>query len=88
MQSVNILQFPSIQEKSDTILENKIRRYLQLKDMMSEYESIKKELKSTFEGLEEWTVGQYKITGKEVNRKEYTVPACTYWDMRIKEIKK
>jgi hypothetical protein len=32
-------------------------------------------------------IGNWKITGKWVEKKEYTVPAMKYWHMLIKKIK-
>lgn len=83
MNKLNSIQ-PIHSEETNII--NKINRYMELKELVSEYESIKRSLKKHFEGKYESQLGGYLITGKEVIRKSYVVDECIYWDMRIKKV--
>lgn len=68
-------------------LENKIARFLHLKNSVKEYEQLKKELKGFFEGVSDISTENYMVSGKWIEKKEFVMPAVKYWDMRIKEIK-
>jgi hypothetical protein len=68
----------------DAALEAKLARFLVLKDLASEYEKLKEELKPVFEGTEAIGIGPYKVTGKYVAYPEKKIPAGRYWDMRVK----
>lgn len=46
---------------------------------VKEYNDLRKILGAEFEGVSDMKLGRFRITGKEVNRSEYTVPAGTYW---------
>lgn len=75
--TAQVIQFPNRE------LESKLARYMELKELQSEYNKLKKELAEEFKGKSEVWVGDYKVTGKEVQRKGYEVNAFSYWDWSV-----
>jgi hypothetical protein len=69
----------------DAELEKKLALYQQLKPLASEYEKLKKELKPLFQGTERIVIGRFVVTGSWKEMKEKTIPACRYWDLKVKE---
>jgi hypothetical protein len=63
-----------------------LERYEYLKPLVKEFEELKEELKQRFEGKSA-LIGDFHITGKWIERKEYVVPAGRYWKMEIKKLK-
>lgn len=70
-------------ELCDELIESMLTEYLALRDAVKRYEEIKKQLKPLFEGQTLVLIGRYKITGTQVDRNAYEVPASSYWNWRI-----
>lgn len=68
----------------DAEIEAKLERFLVLKELASEFEKLKKELKPVFQGTEHIEIGTFEVTGDWRSQPEKTVKAFTYWDMRVK----
>src|SRR6476469_1308799 len=68
----------------DEELDKKLAEYMALREAVRQYESLKKQLKPLFEGQPLTLTPKFKITGALINRKAYTVDACTYWNWQIK----
>lgn len=63
--------------------ERDLDRLNELKPAKSEYEKIDKRIKKLVEGKDNLNVGDWLITGKWVEKKECTIPACKYWKKEI-----
>lgn len=72
--------------KSDPELEAKLARMFELKPFKKEHDTIDKDLKKEFNRLEKAMIGNYLITGKEIQRKSYEVKAGAYWKTDIQII--
>jgi len=74
----------------DEVIEQKLNRRAELKAQIEplekELRQIEKELKAYFEGKEKVLIGNWIITGKWVERKEYTVPASRYWQIKYQRV--
>lgn len=70
---------------SDIELENKIREWAELKEFVSKYEYLDKELTEQLKGRDKILLGNYIITGKFITRKAYAsnVKESTYWSKKI-----
>lgn len=87
--SAKIYHFPSIEiepSQETNELENKLSRFIELKELLGEYSSLRDELKRTFEGMEEVYVGSYKVTGKYIDMPEKLISGYEYWKMNIRKI--
>jgi CRISPR/Cas system-associated exonuclease Cas4 (RecB family) len=71
----------------DPEIEIKLEKREELKEYVNEYNELDKEIREKFKEIPEVVIGNWKITGKWVEKKEYTVPAMKYWHMLIKKIK-
>lgn len=71
----------------DPDLEAKLERRAQLKEAVSEYEEIDKEIKEKVKERSEVIIGNWQITGKWNEKKEYTVKASKYWTTTIRKLK-
>lgn len=67
----------------DEELEQKLFRREELSSLAKEYQELDKEIKKTVEGKERLMVGNFVIRGKMIERKEYSVPAGSYWQCNI-----
>jgi len=76
---------PGFELLKDGEVEVKLIRRHELKPLAKEYEEIDKELKGIFKGRSA-VVGDFIIESKEVERKEYTVKASTYWKTSIEKL--
>lgn len=73
-------------ETNDTLIALLARRE-ELKPMSKEYEMVDSEIKALIGQREKVSCGDWLITGKFVEKKEYTVPAGRYWQTRIARLK-
>lgn len=71
---------------NDFEIEQMIARYFELKDLAKEYNSINDHLKEFCNGRDKLLVGDYLITGKPINKKEYIVKASTSWQKKIEKL--
>lgn len=70
----------------DPELEVKLERRAQLKELVDEYNELDKEIREKVKEISELIVGQWRITGKWIEKKEYIVPAMRYWQTTIKKL--
>lgn len=72
----------------DSEFELKLDRRARLKETKDEYEEIDKEIREAVREKPEVICGNWKITGKWIEKKEYTVPVNMYWQTQITKLKK
>jgi len=81
---------PSIEHKGTIIddpeIEIKLERRAKLKEFVDEYNELDKEIKEKFKEVPELIIGNWKIIGKWVEKKSYTVPDMKYWQVTIKKL--
>lgn len=92
---------PEMVEKSfvefieDGTLEEKIKRWYDLKEARREYEKLDDEIKKIFEKKDKIIIGNFFITGKEISYTTYNIPEDIkkqyakkeqYWKMKIEKI--
>lgn len=67
-------------------LENKLKRWDELKPLKQEFDELDKELKESFKGHEKLMIGNFMIQGQLIERKAYIpkpVEASSYWKYKI-----
>ncbi len=64
-------------------LEEKLKKREELAPAYKEYSSLDREIKKVVAGKEKLMIGDFLITGKEVERKGYTVEPSSYWKTKI-----
>lgn len=84
---------PPVDRKSmafldDPELEGKLNRIAELKPLAKELGELDKEVKEKFKNMKSATVGNWMITGKEIERKGFTTENTSYWKSTIKAISK
>lgn len=57
-----------------------------LLEMYARADELDKEIREKVKEISELIVGQWKITGRWVEKKEYTVPAMKYWQTMIRKL--
>lgn len=70
---------------SDEEKEAKLIRWYETKEIHDEHRQLDKELKEEFKGSNT-IINEFKITSKEIERKEYMVPAGSYWRTTIEKL--
>jgi hypothetical protein len=70
----------------DSELEEALERREELKEGHKEYEEVDKYVKAKVKGLTKGIIGNFLITGREVERKGYTVGPGSYWTTKIARI--
>lgn len=71
----------------DPDLEAKLERRAQLKEIVTEYDELDKEIRDKVKEKPEVVVGNWQIMGKWNEKKEYTVKASKYWTTTIRKLK-
>jgi len=67
----------------DPEMEEKLERWNELKPLVAESKALDRQFKKASEGQEKLIVGDFLITGKEVERKGYTIEDSIYWKKKI-----
>lgn len=70
----------------DPELEGKLDRRGQLKELVDEYNELDKEIREEVKEKPEIVIGNWKLVGKWIEKKEYTVKAGKYWQTSIKNL--
>jgi hypothetical protein len=70
----------------DPELEIKLDRRGELKTSKDEFDDLDKDIKQGLKEKPEVIIGKWKIQGKWVEKKSFTMPSSKYWDCRIKEL--
>jgi len=70
----------------DPEFEVKLNRRSELKPIKDEYDELDKEIRESVKEKPEVICGNWKLSGKWVEKNEYTVPASKYWQVSIKKI--
>jgi CRISPR/Cas system-associated exonuclease Cas4 (RecB family) len=70
----------------DPELEKKIVRREELKEAKKEYEDLDQEVKKTLQGIERAVIGEFIITGRMQEKKEYLAKASSFWVTKIVKI--
>lgn len=76
----------NLEKNDDEELKQLLDRYYELKGLNEEFERLKKHIKDMFKEKEYSLVGNYQVTGHWVEKRETYIPACKYWDSRIKKV--
>lgn len=71
----------------DPDIEVKLNRRGELEESYKEYKEIDEELKERFENIPEAIIGNWRIAGREVQRKAYSVKEGSYWRTQIEKLK-
>lgn len=71
---------------NDPEIEIKLDRRDQLKEFVDEYNELDKEIRERFKEVPEAVIGNWRITGKWIEKKEYVIPAMKYWQVTIKKL--
>lgn len=69
----------------DPELEAKLDRRWQLKEAKDEFDQLDKEIKESLKERPNSVVGSWMVTGKWIDKKQFTVPASRYWQTTIKK---
>ena len=77
---------PGVQVVEDAELLAMLARREELAEAAKEFEALDKELKDALPRAEEVLLGEYVITGKEVQRRGYEVKPSSYWRRSIRRI--
>jgi len=67
----------------DLDLEDRIRRWYDLREFVSEYNGLDKSIKGSLKGRGDLLVGEYLVTGKWIERDGYEVKPSRYWQSKI-----
>ncbi len=70
----------------DPELEIKLDRRAELKEAKDEFETLDKEIKESVKEKPSIVIGKWAISGKWVDKKEFTVKAIRYWQTQIKKL--
>jgi len=76
----------ALEIETDPELEEKLKRYFELKPLKSEYDKLDKEIKIKFKEQEKVVIGNWLVTGKWVERKGFTVETSQYWKTNFKRL--
>ena len=82
---------PEIKQKElefidDPDFETKLLRRDEIASLKKEYDLLDREIKSYCKGRDRLMVGDFLITGVEINRKGYIVADSTYWKTTISKL--
>lgn len=64
----------------------KVMRMHEIKPIAKEYDDIGKEIKTMFKGKPQVIIGRWCLSGKYIQKKEYTVPAGEQWQTRWSDL--
>jgi hypothetical protein len=67
-------------------LEADLKRYMELKPGMAEYDKLDKHLSACFKGRDRLVIGNFIVTGASVHKEPYAVAGGDYWKKTIKSI--
>lgn len=71
----------------DPDFELKLNRRAALKEAKDEYDQLDKEIREAVKEKPEVICGDWRLTGKWIEKKEYTVQASRYWQTTIKKVR-
>lgn len=77
------LKAEAIEITDDPDFEDKLNRWEELKPDAKEYSQIDRYIKEKIKGKEKLIIGDFLITGKEIERKGYEVKPSIYWKSKI-----
>lgn len=81
------MRLPQLTIDESEEMQQALDRRVELKGAADEYGKLDRKIKKRFAGAELVQVGErWRITGKEVRRKAYSVEAGSYWRLAIREI--